>query len=66
MDTAPTSPAARALLSQVPSELLEWNFRLPLILEEIKESQAELVCLQECNHFGEDTLRMPSLQRHGR
>ena len=37
---------------QVPSSLLEWDSRWPLILKEIQEADADLVCLQEVNKYG--------------
>lgn len=41
---------------QVPGEVLEWRFRFPLILQEIRESQADVICLQECNHYGKQAI----------
>ena len=32
--------------------MLEWEFRAPLVLREILESEADVLCLQELNHFG--------------
>ncbi len=37
---------------QVAPHLLEWPARAPLILNEILDSRADLVCLQELNHYG--------------
>lgn len=36
---------------QAPPEALEWPHRLPLVLEEILASRADVACLQEVNHF---------------
>ncbi|MEW5315644.1 MAG: hypothetical protein WDW38_007057 [Sanguina aurantia] len=38
---------------KTPSNVLEWGYRAPLVLAEIVESGAELICLQELNHYGE-------------
>lgn len=38
---------------QVPISCLQWEHRLPLILHEIREADADIICLQELNHFGE-------------
>lgn len=38
---------------QVPISSLQWEHRFPLILQEIREADADIVCLQELNHFGE-------------
>ena len=38
---------------QAPPEVLEWEFRRPLLLQEIQESGADIICLQELNHFEE-------------
>ncbi len=34
-------------------EVLTWEYRLPMIIAEVAESGADVVCLQEANHFGE-------------
>eukprot|EP00878_Enallax_costatus_P027094 GHUV01029138.1.p1 GENE.GHUV01029138.1~~GHUV01029138.1.p1 ORF type:complete len:304 (+),score=44.01 GHUV01029138.1:593-1504(+) len=39
---------------KVPISCLMWEHRLPLILQEIKAADADIICLQELNHF--DTL----------
>lgn len=31
---------------------LEWDYRLPLLLSELQEANADIVCMQELNHFG--------------
>jgi CCR4-NOT transcription complex subunit 6 len=33
----------------VPQEVLNWDYRKTLILDEIRERNADVVCLQECN-----------------
>lgn len=40
------------VLVQVPSEVLEWPFRAPAILDEILEADADIIALQELNHYG--------------
>ncbi len=37
---------------QVPQNVLAWERRSPQILQEIGESGADLVCLQEVNRYG--------------
>jgi endonuclease/exonuclease/phosphatase family metal-dependent hydrolase len=39
-------------LLQVPISCLQWEHRLPLILQEVREANADIICLQELNHFG--------------
>lgn len=39
---------------KVPISCLSWEYRLPLILQEIRAANADIICLQELNHF--DTL----------
>lgn len=34
-----------------PRTILDWEHRLPLLIQEILESQADIICLQEVNHF---------------
>eukprot|EP00798_Chlamydomonas_sp_ICE-L_P025637 gene25637-11295_t len=31
----------------VPPEILEWRFRAPLVLQELTDSEADIICLQE-------------------
>lgn len=31
---------------------LEWHYRLPLLLAELQEANADIICVQELNHFG--------------
>lgn len=42
---------------QVPISCLQWEHRLPLILQEVREADADIICLQELNHFGESSNR---------
>ncbi len=44
---------------KVPPEVLEWNHRMPLVLAEILESGADIVCMQELNHFGATAEGLP-------
>lgn len=37
---------------QALPEVLEWQFRAPAILEEILEADADIITLQELNHYG--------------
>ena len=37
---------------QVDPHLLRWEVRLPLILAEIREAGADIMCFQELNHYG--------------
>lgn len=36
----------------MPISCLQWEHRLPLILQEVREANADIICLQELNHFG--------------
>jgi len=36
---------------KVPPEVLEWDYRMPLMLAEVAESEADIICIQELNHF---------------
>lgn len=36
---------------KVPPGCLEWEYRKPLLLQEIFEANADIICLQELNHF---------------
>ncbi|GAX79232.1 hypothetical protein CEUSTIGMA_g6672.t1 [Chlamydomonas eustigma] len=38
---------------KTPLPLLEWSYRMPLIIEELKEAQADIICLQEVNRYEE-------------
>ena len=38
--------------AQVPAEVLQWKNRATPLLEEILEADADLIALQEVNHFG--------------
>ena len=39
-------------LLQVEPKLLTWEHRAPIILEQLLEADADVLCLQEVNHFG--------------
>ena len=43
---------------QVPQDVLAWERRSPQIIQEIAESKADLVCLQEVNRYGEHLHRL--------
>lgn len=45
---------------QVPISCLQWEHRLPLILQEVREADADIICLQELNHFGEHSCPRPT------
>lgn len=47
----------------VPREALEWDYRKHRLLEVILQHNAEIICLQECNHFY-DWFK-PELKKHG-
>eukprot|EP00210_Caulerpa_lentillifera_P002961 g2827.t1 len=49
--------------TNVPSEVLEWNRRWPLILSEIQEADADVICLQEVNKY--DDFFRPALEKAG-
>ena len=38
---------------RVPGELLKWNYREPLIIQHIKDLNADVVCLEEVDKFDE-------------
>ncbi len=38
---------------QAKPEVLEWAYRKPLILAEVQEAQADVLCFQELNYFDE-------------
>ena len=42
---------------QVPQYVLAWEQRSPQLIEEIAESKADLICLQEVNRYGEHVHR---------
>lgn len=48
---------------RAPQEALQWDHRKALLLAEITAADADIVCLQECNHF-EDCFE-PELARLG-
>ena len=51
------------ICTQVPRELLSWEARAPLLLEEILDSAADIICLQEVNRYGEPQRCMGPLQQ---
>eukprot|EP00243_Klebsormidium_subtile_P010882 TRINITY_DN5960_c0_g1_i1.p1 TRINITY_DN5960_c0_g1~~TRINITY_DN5960_c0_g1_i1.p1 ORF type:complete len:339 (+),score=33.97 TRINITY_DN5960_c0_g1_i1:172-1188(+) len=48
---------------KVPSKLLDWESRAPLLLRELEEAGADVICLQEVNHF--DDCFLPKLEKLG-
>ncbi|GAQ84331.1 CCR4-NOT transcription complex subunit 6 [Klebsormidium nitens] len=48
---------------KVPSKLLDWESRAPVLLRELEESGADVICLQEVNHF--DDCFLPGLEKLG-
>jgi mRNA deadenylase 3'-5' endonuclease subunit Ccr4 len=42
---------------------LQWEHRLPLILQEVREANADIICLQELNHFGKQEAAQQQLLR---
>lgn len=40
------------LIEQVPRDILAWNRRAPQLLEEILDSNSDLIALQEVNRYG--------------
>jgi len=47
----------------VPSSVLEWERRWPLILTEIQEADADLICLQEVNKY--EDFFLPAMKEAG-
>ena len=41
--------------SQADPAALSWELRAPLLLQELLEADASVICLQECNRFGAST-----------
>ena len=37
---------------QADPAALSWELRAPLLLQELLEADASVICLQECNRFG--------------
>ncbi|CAO3591259.1 unnamed protein product [Absidia cylindrospora] len=48
-----------------PSWALEWDYRKELILSEIAEIEADIICLQEVARHDYDTALVPYLKDHG-
>ncbi|KAJ7560794.1 hypothetical protein O6H91_04G146300 [Diphasiastrum complanatum] len=49
--------------AKVDSNILEWASRAPVLLEEIRKTEAHVICLQEVNHF--DDFFIPHLEEYG-
>ena len=47
-------------MSQVSQQVLDWERRSPQIFQEIVESRADLICLQEVNRYGKHCLEFPT------
>ena len=54
----PDNGPARALIAQATSSDLEWEPRFHLIVQSIVQSDADVVCLCELNHFGLESLSL--------
>mmetsp|Transcript_7873 Transcript_7873/g.15341 ORF Transcript_7873/g.15341 Transcript_7873/m.15341 type:complete len:436 (-) Transcript_7873:124-1431(-) len=50
---------------KVPKDLLQWNKRFSLILKEIISSEADIICLQEVNHFEDLRIHLKQLDYCG-
>ncbi|GIL66810.1 hypothetical protein Vafri_20325 [Volvox africanus] len=50
---------------RAPPACLEWGYRRPLLLQEILEANADIICLQELNHFDELSQVLSSLGYDG-
>ncbi|GIL78062.1 hypothetical protein Vretimale_7471 [Volvox reticuliferus] len=50
---------------RAPPLCLEWEYRRPLLLQEILEANADIICLQELNHFDELSQVLSSLGYDG-
>jgi hypothetical protein len=51
-------------LTQAPPAALLWQHRRGLLLAEIQSADADIICLQECNHFGGCNLALPPAPCH--
>lgn len=49
----------------VPSWALSWDYRKELIMQEILQTSADVICLQEVELQQYDELFLPTLQQHG-
>jgi CCR4-NOT transcription complex subunit 6 len=49
----------------VPSWALDWNYRKEIIVQEILQSNADIICLQEVELEQYEELFLPTLQSHG-
>lgn len=52
-NTINSVPADGPVPLQAPKEVLEWPFRAPLVIEELMRADADVICLEELNHFRE-------------
>lgn len=43
---SPDHHATCLIHAQVPPEVLEWEYRMPLMLAEVAESEADVICIQ--------------------
>eukprot|EP00873_Tetraselmis_striata_P041151 jgi/Tetstr1/461415/TSEL_006525.t1 len=48
---------------KTPPEALEWEFRAPLLLQEVLSSKPDVICLQEVNRYGDSF--QPKLEAAG-
>jgi mRNA deadenylase 3'-5' endonuclease subunit Ccr4 len=48
-----------ACCMQADQDVLEWDFRLPLIISEIREANADILCLQEVNRVHDLESQLP-------
>ena len=45
---------------QVDPKFLTWEYRRPLIVQRLLDSKADIICVEEMNHFGKSTrARLP-------
>ena len=44
---------AHSTFIRCPADALKWSYRAPLILEEITRSGADIICLEEVDHFAD-------------
>lgn len=56
-NVAETSDAACYM--QADQAVLEWEYRLPLIVSELRESNADILCLQEVNRVHDLESQLP-------
>lgn len=51
--------------TQVSPEVLEWDYRFRLVLAEVAESNADIICIQELNHYEELLKQLQKLGYEG-